>query len=184
MPSINELREFKASLNNIGNQITNLAAKNIPFDDLELPLSEPSELPETSAPAAEPIKTTTSLPAEPIEDPAADDIDFSAFLGAEPGELSSLLSADIGKEEEQSTEDLYAPEGLLSNLSEELDAIPPDFPELTRGRELDLDSLDNFDFPEEPLSSSKEDAVSDEEASSTEDGLDSGISEDFELPAE
>jgi len=190
MPSLNELREFKASFQHIGGEKANLAAKDIPFDDLELPDTEPEPI----IPADAALDNT----AEPeIGIDPADDIDFSAFLDSQPDDLPEPLDV--------STDDLYAPDGLLSNLSEELDAIPPDFPEETgeitppepqpglesegsplapqpslesegsplapqpslesegsplapqpspegEGSPLDLDSLDNFDMPEEPLS--------------------------------
>jgi tetratricopeptide (TPR) repeat protein len=53
MPSLQALQEFKASFNNIGDEIAVRKAQNIPFDDLELPNSEPaggSPLPDRTAP--------------------------------------------------------------------------------------------------------------------------------------
>jgi hypothetical protein len=165
MPSLSELREFKASFNNIGGQKANLEARNIPFDDLELPDSEPEPLvipvEESAAPAdsAAPDFDET----EPILNPA-DEIDFSAFLGSPPDDLPEPPPAVMAEEEmAQTPDDPYIPEGLLDNLSEELDAIPPDLSDeslsadsspaggLADSTSLDLDSLDNFDFPEEPL---------------------------------
>ncbi|MDR0495544.1 MAG: tetratricopeptide repeat protein [Treponema sp.] len=175
MPSINELQKFKSSFENIGNQMANLMAKNIPFDDLELPHSEP-----TAPIAAASPEPAPSAAAESAESSSEDDIDFSAFLGTSPDDLPNPPSAVVPEEDMSSIEDLYAPEGLLSNLSEELDAIPPDFPEVAAdsGKELDLDSLDNFDLPEEPLTPSNEDLAN------ISDNLDSGILEDFDLPVE
>jgi hypothetical protein len=190
MPSLNELQEFKASFHDIGGQRANLAAKGVPFDDLKLPDSEPEPLPtpaeteaaatpavESAAPAdaAEPSETVEPSAGTDLGIDPADGIDFSAFLDAQPDDLPEPPVADIP------ADDLNPPEELLSNLSEELDAIPPDFPEeppvtdtgepppefdslanfdLPAGEPiaadsgappLDLDSLDNFDLPEEPL---------------------------------
>jgi tetratricopeptide (TPR) repeat protein len=158
MPSLNELKEFKASFHHIGGQKANLAAKKVPFDDLELPGSEPQPLPSLAE-----VTATTADSAdgpEPSIDPA-DGIDFSAFLDSD-------LPAD----------DLNPPEGLLSNLSEELDAIPPDFPDEPLAddgvdKPLDLDSLDNFDMPEEPIA-----------ADSGAPAPDLGSLDNFDMPAE
>jgi tetratricopeptide (TPR) repeat protein len=155
MPSLNELKEFKASFQHIGGQRASLAARNIPFDDLDLPNSEPQLAPaSTEAMADEP-----ELGINP-----ADDIDFSAFLDSPVADMP--------------TDDLYPPEGLLSNLSEELDAIPPDFPEEppvadSGDKPLDLDSLDNFDISNEPAA-----------ADSSDNPLDLDSLDNFDLPEE
>ena len=157
MPSLNELKEFKASFHHIGGQKANLSAQKIPLDDLELPDSEPQPLPSL----AEVTAATAASAAEPESaiDPV-DGIDFSAFL-----------DSDLP------TDDLNPPEGLISNLSEELDAIPPDFPEEPpapdSGESLDLDSLDNFDMPEEPIA-----------ADSADKPLDLDSLDNFDLPEE
>jgi tetratricopeptide (TPR) repeat protein len=166
MPSLSELEKFKASFNDLGRQKANLAAKGVHFDDLTLPDSEPTPL----------------VDSVPEETNPADDLDFSAFLGSQPEDLAEPPAADMAEA------DLYAPEDLLSNLSEELDAIPPDFPDEpppmdsiaeeplvadSTERPLDLDSLDNFDFPEEPITSA-------------DSGESSGLDNlgDFDLPAD
>jgi tetratricopeptide (TPR) repeat protein len=186
MPSLNELREFKASFSNVGGQKAALAAKKIPFDDLELPGSEPEpikppEPPAPKAPAPKAPAEDTSEKAAAIEPEAPasplDGLDFSAFLDTQAHDLPEPPAADIPDHHEaeeptvepaaaetatgESAAELYAPEELLSNLSEELDAIPPDFPEEQPPTDdapgLDLDSLDNFDFSDElpPQSNAK-----------------------------
>ena len=40
MPSLNDLRKFKSSFHDIGGQKADLVAKDLPFDDLELPETE------------------------------------------------------------------------------------------------------------------------------------------------
>jgi tetratricopeptide (TPR) repeat protein len=163
MPSLSELEKFKASFQHLGGQKADLISKNIPYDDLPLPENEPEPLP-TPEEAAEPdidmgVFTEEDFadtgpetePETESETEPEDDMDFSAFLDSQPNELPEPPAADIPEDE------LYAPEGLLSNLSEELDAIPPDFPDEPppadiEEKTLDLDSLDNFDLPEEPLS--------------------------------
>jgi hypothetical protein len=187
MPSLSELQEFKASFHDIGGQKADLETRKIPFDDLELPDHEPEPLP---TPAEENATGEDSAPdfteAEPALDPA-DGIDFSAFLGSQPDDLPEPPPAAMAEDEmAQTPENLNPPEELLSNLSEELDAIPPDFPDesppadsgpadgfaddLAGGTNLDLDSLDNFDLPDEPLP--------------TNDGLAGGTNLDNNLPAE
>jgi Tfp pilus assembly protein PilF len=168
MPSLSELEKFKASFNNLGGQKADLTARKIPFDDMKLPDSEPEPLPvpeeESAAESAldtEDFDTEDSSDLAPETEPE-DDMDFSAFLDSPPpDELPEPPAADIPEDE------LYAPEGLLSNLSEELDAIPPDTdfdlpgePPFADGEKtLDLDSLDNFDLPEEPLSADSEESL-------------------------
>ena len=180
MPSLSELGKFRASFNDIGGQRADLLARQIPFDELELPTTEP----ETPSAAPEPVPESTG----------SDDIDFSAFLGTQAHDLPDMPAADITDIQEQqedvhNAEDLYAPQELLSNLSEELDAIPPDFPDESPRTDsaLDLDSLDNFDLPEEPLPAgrSKELSLEDDpfHADSADDfSLDSF--DDFNLPDE
>ncbi|MDR2718397.1 MAG: tetratricopeptide repeat protein [Treponema sp.] len=207
MPSLSELREFKASFNDIGGQKADLESRKIPFDDLELPNSEPEPLPnpveanvtgESSAPADSAAADFDET--EPLINPA-DGIDFSAFLGSQPDDLPEPPAAIMAEDEmAQSPDDLYAPEGLLSNLSEELDAIPPDFPadfsdesfsadsgfagdpvgDPVGGTNLDLDSLDNFDLPEEPPPAAGGPAggLADSE------NFDFGIFDDLNLPDE
>jgi tetratricopeptide (TPR) repeat protein len=152
MPSLSELEKFKASFQHLGGQKADLIGRNLPYDDLPLPENEPEPLPVPEEAPAEPELTDEEFDGtEP-----GDDMDFGAFLDSQPDELPEPPATDIPQDE------LYAPEGLLSNLSEELDAIPPDFPEESFSppvdeKPLDLDSLDNFDFPDEPLSASGED---------------------------
>jgi tetratricopeptide (TPR) repeat protein len=174
MPSLSELEKFKASFQHLGGQKTDLTTRKIPFDDLPLPDSEPEPLPvpeEAAKPDIDEESAVESTDFAPETEPE-DDMDFSAFLGSTPDELPEPPAADIPIADipagEITEDELYAPEGLLSNLSEELDAIPPDSPDeplpdetpfVAGERTLDLDSLDNFDFPEEPLSAADEESL-------------------------
>jgi tetratricopeptide (TPR) repeat protein len=195
MPLLSELREFKASFNDIGGEKANLKAKDIPFDDLELPESEPdlsvlnaktqsdeaeteSTEEEVAATEAEAIPETTPPEATPI-----DDFDFSALIGAQPGDLPDLPSTtnlpDISTlaEAAAETEDIASTmrgsppasddldnagdSGLPKEQTEDFDFGKPDdgspeaaldlsgVPAPDSGSGLDLDSLDNFDFPDD-----------------------------------
>jgi hypothetical protein len=167
MPSLSELEKFKASFQHLGGQKADLVARNIPFDDLQLPDSEPEPLPvpeETAAPAIDTEEAAEESADMAPEIEPEDEMDFSAFLGSSLDEAPEPPPADIPIDDvptpEITEDELYAPEGLLSNLSEELDAIPPDSPDepLSEGideKALDLGSLDNeppeaLGLPDEP----------------------------------
>ena len=138
MPSLSDLQKFKSSFHNIGGQKADLVARNLPFDDLELPDSEPKpEIydDETGA-GASPGKTTPSG-AEAATD-SADDFDFSTLIGTQLGDpppppMDDDTESVIGKKSDAeqdagAAEEFYTPAELLSNFSEEIEAIPPDFP--------------------------------------------------------
>ncbi|MCL2761797.1 MAG: tetratricopeptide repeat protein [Treponema sp.] len=160
MPSRSAIKRFKNSLADIGGQLVDLKAKGIPFDDMELPDFEPEPMVQNlRAESGQEddlgfdygtnelyIDDTDPDDADSDDtDPIGDEIDFSAFTSAQP------------------EESFYSPEELLSNLSKELDALPADEPvaaaasdtsfddEPFPSKPLDLDSLDNFDFPEESI---------------------------------
>jgi thioredoxin-like negative regulator of GroEL len=157
MPLLSELREFKASFANIGGQKANLAAKKIPFNDLKLPDTE-------AEPIAEP-----ELMAEPVETDTAggggiEDLNFSALINAVPGDLSVPdIDDQSAISNEQSADNSYSPpDELLSDLSNELEPIPPtdasSESDSVSGLE-NLDNLENFNFPEdagEPVSVASE----------------------------
>ena len=159
MPSLNDLRKFKSSFHDIGGQKADLVARNLPFDDLELPENEPKPARAEDA-GTESAKTLNGgtangdapgsgspangnggkIPgAEPAPADQSGDFDFGSLLGTTFDDLPSPPSVDevsldddassIGKKTDSAQEGFYTPEELLSNLSEELDAIPPDFPD-------------------------------------------------------
>jgi tetratricopeptide (TPR) repeat protein len=100
MPSLQELREFKTSFNAIGGESAVLAAQHIPFDDLELPGSDPAVRPGSAAggsPAGE--GAVEDFPGISDFGPdgsaggsgtPADDSDFLALLDAIPDDLVQL----------------------------------------------------------------------------------------------
>jgi len=207
MPSLSDLQKFKSSFHNIGGQKADLVAKNLPFDDLELPDAEPR--PEISAAETgidEAINGTTpdsqgknggapppAAKAEPppsgkgtVQPPAdqADDFDFGNLIGTQLGDPpppppidgtpvddsasseSSIGKKDGAKQDTSAPEEFYTPAELLSNFSEEIDAIAPDFPagedfdlsdlplEPAESDSFDIDGLDepgDLDFSDEPL---------------------------------
>jgi tetratricopeptide (TPR) repeat protein len=165
MPLLSELREFKASFANVGGQKANLAAKKIPFNDLDLPETEAQPMPKMAA-------------AEPAADTDGDlgggggigDFDFSDLISAHPGDLAvpdstpdidampeagageEISAAEIPTADDTATpsaDDLYFPDELLSNLSNDLEPIlPADSSASDNGSGLDnLDNLENFSFP-------------------------------------
>jgi len=87
MPSLNALKEFKASFSNIANERKDVTAKNIPFDDLPLPEKDappfdPSRYNDDTKPAS-----GGSAPAP--DDTPADAFDFGALLGDVSGDTDS-----------------------------------------------------------------------------------------------
>ena len=156
MPSLSALREFKASFNRIGGQKADLEAKNLPFNDLELPDSEPASL--ADAGTGEAISTPGGgsekpAPASGTESPSlADplsggDLDFSAFLDVPTDDLAPPPAGDTSatkepssntdisagpptnKPADQGIDDFSIPSELLSNLADQLESTPPDFPD-------------------------------------------------------
>ncbi|MDR1858256.1 MAG: tetratricopeptide repeat protein [Treponema sp.] len=151
MPSLNALREFKASLANIGGQKAALEAKGIPFDDFELPASDPPSMQE---PAGEGSGTTAErglppLPVTPVS--PSGDLDFSAFLGSQPDNIPGggpATQGPAGRKTEPSTEDLYFPEELLSGISLEPDEDLPD-EDMPESIDAEIpDNLNDFTLPE------------------------------------
>jgi tetratricopeptide (TPR) repeat protein len=180
MPSLSALREFKASFDDIGGQKADLEAKNIPFDNLEFPGVEPEPLNLTEPPEADSAAEASEagIPetdeADSAEAPLGGNLDFSAFLDANPDNLppppsgDDLLNGDdsSGFDDDSAGIDLSAgeeiespdtgagdfdvPDGLLSGLAEELDSAPPDFSEEpATGEAIDLGGED-FDLGEIP----------------------------------
>jgi tetratricopeptide (TPR) repeat protein len=163
MPLLSELREFKASFVNVGGQKANLAAKKIPLNDLKLPETEAEPMVD-----AGPMAQEESAAEAPGFDTAKgiDDLDFSSLIGALPGDLSvpdiDDQPASAGPLADQPTgspaddkaspgaEDLYFPDELLSNLSEEIEPVSATVDPVgsDNGSNLEnLDNLENFNFP-------------------------------------
>ena len=117
MPSLNALREFKASFDEIGGQKADFEAKGIPFDDLEFPDLEP-EPQNTGAPPADDSAAEAGVPetdgGDSAETPLGGDLDFSAFLDANPDNLPTPPSGDglSGMDGDFSDLDLPAGEGI------------------------------------------------------------------------
>jgi hypothetical protein len=127
MPSLNALREFKSSFDDIGGQKADFEARNLPFDDLELPDFEPEPLE-----AAAPPDASTDAGADTgvgAETSAGADFspDFSHFLNTnlddlpapplgddEPavGETADTASADTGLDLDNELAGLGLPEGM------------------------------------------------------------------------
>jgi tetratricopeptide (TPR) repeat protein len=142
MPSLQALREFKTSFNNIGDEIAVRKAGNIAFDDLELPGSEPAVQPEISSGAS-------PLPGSSEDASGEDDSDFLALLDTIPDDLISpadgpaadFFESETGPEapaEEPETpedsgpvdlplpDDFNIPGDLLDGLAGDLEAAPAD----------------------------------------------------------
>jgi len=96
MPSLNELGQFKSSFNNIANEKVDVESLNLPFDDLELPVSDAPpfnysrNLPYTSASGDVDFTPDTDSP-EP-DTGSGGDFDFSSFLDNLPN--GAAQSAD------------------------------------------------------------------------------------------
>jgi hypothetical protein len=155
MPLLSELREFKASFANLGGQKANLAAKKIPINDLKLPDTEAEPMTE-----AEPVDETAAFDTSASDVAGGiDDLNFSDFINALPGDLS-VPEPDI-QEQSVSAEDTFSPpDELLSDLPNELGPVPPaDSLESDSGSNLDtLDNLEKFNFPDPPATPASADA--------------------------
>ena len=148
MPSLSALKEFKASFDNISHQKANLEAKEIPFDDLELPDSEPVPLATDTGnfDSDDFAAAEAEADAMEFEDASGDDIDFSAFLDIpdDPSLAAGSMIPDEGTAADST-------ENGPDNLDDFTLPEPP-----AAGGSLDLDSLDNFDLPEEPLAAASD----------------------------
>ena len=161
MPSLNDLQQFKASFHDIGGQKADLLAKNLPFDDLELPTAEPEaaaqpDEAESAQTAGAPADEPSQAGAESSSAGEDSDFDFGTLIGTQLGDLPDSAFADGAQAEgqdgeNQNAEEFYAPQELLSNLSEELAATPPDFPD---------DAFDGFEADDnQAMGDSWEDAA-------------------------
>jgi hypothetical protein len=211
MPFLQDLREFKASFDEIGNEKAALAEQNLPYEDLPFPGVE-AEPPDTSAEDAEKaasldtlsrmdldpsVAAALGLPAdkpgeaEKAPDPAQGDFDLEALLGADPGDLP-----DIPDESFDISSDFPDMSGESLDLPGEEPDIFSDFPDMS-GESLDLPgeepgvSGESFDLPEEtPGVSGESFGLPDETPGVSDESFDlpdetPGVSgESFDLPDE
>jgi len=166
MPSLNDLQKFKSSFNDIGGQKADLLARDLPFDDLELPAVEPESVAEPAQEGSAASDTTPAStrsgdkglagsPIAPKEEEAPvinagdepsfadqdDDLNFGSFIGTQLDDLPTPSSM-------QEDSEAQAPV--------ELDAEPQDAAEFYTPTELLLnlsEELDSTppDFPEDEI---------------------------------
>jgi tetratricopeptide (TPR) repeat protein len=147
MPSLQVLRDFKASFDNIGGEKAALAEQNLPFEDLPFPEVE-AELPgaeEKAEGEADSLDNLAGMNLDPDVAAAlglteaaqdlgapADDTDLSleaAAAGAAQGEfdLDALLGSLPGEiPAEIPGKEAGIPEGLLDGLADDIEGSPPD----------------------------------------------------------
>ncbi|MDR0597940.1 MAG: hypothetical protein LBG14_05475, partial [Treponema sp.] len=147
MPSLEQLKNFKASFGGIAGEPATLSQLNLPPDDLPLPDSEPVALPpsEEPPPPRSPETAARETPREAVPQPGAQDpageggppplsepddlglgFDFADLLGGGPANLPSPPAAEAAIEEAFSGP---APEtnGGGAPLQEGPDVSEPDF---------------------------------------------------------
>ncbi|MDR0473280.1 MAG: tetratricopeptide repeat protein [Treponema sp.] len=118
MPSLSALKKFKDSFGDLGREKADVEASGLPYNDLELPDSEPKLLPDAAD-----------------ESPPLDNADSQSLGGDEynvPPELLSGLSDDIGT----GLPDFPDAEASLPSFPDDMGLDLPDFPE------------ENFEAPE------------------------------------
>ncbi|GHV75266.1 hypothetical protein AGMMS49942_00870 [Spirochaetia bacterium] len=93
MPSLEQLKNFKASFGKIANEGMVLAQLDQPPDDLPLPGSEPAAPVVPEAPVLEPEESTPGF-----------DFDFADLLGSDPESLPPLPAAEPTLEETQAVD--------------------------------------------------------------------------------
>jgi tetratricopeptide (TPR) repeat protein len=214
MPSLKQLEQFKTSFQNIGDEAAVLAERHLPPDDLALPLTEPVPLAGMDIPEEDTRLEGPDLsfdtPAAPesggIQDDAAGDFDFGAFIDTIPDDLS-MPAPDIpaGTPEGsgfdmpgEGTDDFNFPDNLLDGFADEIETersrgeeplsseSPPvsETPENTPPAEGDggLDfSFPDMDgsLPDGSLSEGGEELMPPEEAPEAETSPDDGALEDL-----
>jgi len=194
MPSLNALREFRSSFNDIANERANITSKELPFDDLELPKKEAPPF-DYSRSAAYISDAPASSSADTGADPG--NLDFSAFLNDIPGDSPSTpdgiddILGSFGSGEgpsdtpsgESVLDDFLQDFGGPAPTEEPLDAggndiddLPLDVP--TEKPQPDLSQADEGSFPADLLS-----GFSDEMESAQPD-FQTGDSQSDDLPAD
>jgi tetratricopeptide (TPR) repeat protein len=137
MPSLQALREFKTSFDQIGNEKAVLEARNLPFEDLPLPEVE-AELPDTALEAAA-LDTLSQMGLDPsvaaaLGLPESDASSGEPGAESPPGESAlnggagALSPGDSGGEAAEG----FPADPALGNfdLNALLDAIPDDLPDI------------------------------------------------------
>ncbi|MDR2178401.1 MAG: tetratricopeptide repeat protein [Treponema sp.] len=153
MPSLQDLREFKASFDEIGNEKAALEAQNLPYEDLSLPEIEAEEPGAEEAADIDTSRTDPDLSAVPDQpetetggaeapsgqaNPALGDFDMDALLGAVPPELPDIPDEFPGIPAGNEPEDSGIPGDLLNGLADDVDQAPAgaEIPDLGEGVEL------------------------------------------------
>ncbi|MDR0668948.1 MAG: tetratricopeptide repeat protein [Treponema sp.] len=134
MPSLQSLREFKTSFDEIGNEKAVLEAQNLSYEDLPLPDVEAEEPVDAELPADLSLfedQTQDSAGDSPPPDPALGDFDLDALLEAVPPDLSDLPDIpdefpDTPAGDEVPLEDSGIPGDLLEGFADDLEQTPAD----------------------------------------------------------
>ena len=94
MPSLNALREFKTSFQDIANEKEDVLSKDLQFDDLTLPKNEAPPFDYSRSTVNASAAPAGSAPASPADSGAGTgDFDFSAFLNDIPGDTPATPDA-------------------------------------------------------------------------------------------
>jgi tetratricopeptide (TPR) repeat protein len=173
MPSLNALKEFKASFQNIGNEAKTLAELKLPIDDLTLPDKEPvisaGEPPSAEpgfTPAAEETPIDIGAPltdfpaeqtAEPTTEPAIEPTTDTDFFP----DLNDLLGGDVDDKDQGKTESEDFSDMLPDDFpTEETPATETGLSEDLQDQDLQLEGIqsqdtvpagDDFNLPSELL---------------------------------
>ena len=188
MPSLSALGEFRDSFNNIANEKDNVESRNLPFDRLALPKTEPPPF----DPSALESPSMDSLmddfmenlmePDSEDSDTGAGDFDFNAFLNSLPGEAGNETALP-SEDDLPSIDDLFnmphspEPEDELPSIDNQ-DTTPEDsVDESSLDASLDEPSLDKPPSDEPPSEEpSLEDLLSGE-SSSDDSSFDASLDE-------
>jgi hypothetical protein len=198
MPSLQALREFKASLSTIGDEISARAESHVPYEDLELPDQEPLVADE---PPKAPQKPDLSGDVTPdfsfagLDDPtmtlgeipAGDIIPPRGVSGGDDTDLLALLDTipdDLGQPAEEPVEDFADgdadADALVEDFADGEEAPAGDFADggdFPDGGDL-LDGLDGGDLP----AGLGEDAAGEAPADDFANAADAATAEDFQIP--
>ncbi|MCL2185206.1 MAG: tetratricopeptide repeat protein [Treponema sp.] len=196
MPSLNELKEFKASFHNIANERKDVISRNLPFDDMALP--------EKDAPSFE-YSRKDNMPGTPIpsltkDEPSADDLsnadantedvsneqfdsdepfDFSALLN-DPGEAAPVDDMFDSQTDTDLNQTEFDPDPELNSFLNGLDPSENDKQAVEDdGSSFLADLLNDTPQTESQPPSSKDEDLPEDDSSFPEDLL-SGFSEEME----
>lgn len=124
MPSLQDLKEFKASLKEIGREPFVLSESGEVYEDIPLPDSEPIPLENAEF-------SPTSGAEEASPELASDDYDFSNFLDSVTDEA---FSSETDRETDLTDTDFSVPDDLLRGFSDDIEA--------SRSEAIDADAFD------------------------------------------